>query len=321
MILEKPYREVSATEVLRMSINLYLARYELFLVPFLVTNLANGALSQLMYSLMPEFFIPQSFTEEFFLWLINYLTNVIPVVALFGTIGWVITTLSNGIAVKCSSDILEGIRPSLNRGFRFTLSSISSLLTTGLIVGVLTILGLILFIIPGVIVALMFSLTVQVIMMERLGVSGSLRRSRELVVGRWGKTFAVLLLVFTATAAVYVVGDILVSSLGSPFDPTVDTVRWLMTSILTSLVQPLHPIALTCLYYSLRIREKPIRPAIPHAAEAPVALPAPRAVGPSLKGFQPRFCYKCRQRLPSDAIYCPRCGVRVRPQQPNTDVS
>jgi len=316
MVLKKTHREVSATEVLRISINLYLAKYELFLVPFLATNLANGVLGQLMYSFMPEFFLPQDFTEEFFLWLINYLANVIPVAAAFGITGWVITTLSTGIAIKCSADILEGSRPSLSRGLNLTLSRISSLLAAGFIVGVLTILGLILFIIPGVIAAVMFSLTVQVIMVEQLGVSRSLRRSRELVAGRWTKTFAVLLLVFLTTAIAYLVGDVLIGSLGGPSDGTLRTLRLVITSILTSLVQPLHPIALTYLYYSLRTREKPITPATPLPTEAPVARPTPRPITPSLTGFRPRFCYKCGQRLPSDAVYCPRCGILVRPSGP-----
>lgn len=316
MVLKKTYRETSVTEILRISINLYLARYELFLVPFLATNLANGALSQLMYSLMPEFFLPQNFTEEFFLWLINYLANVIPVAAAFGIIGWVITTLSNGIAVKCSSDILEGKRPSLSRGLNSALSRISSLLTAGFIVGVLTILGLILFIIPGVTVAVMFSLTVQVIMIERLGASRSLRRSRELVAGKWTKTFAVLLLVFLTTAVAYLVGDALIGSLGGLSEGTLHTLRWVITSVLTSLVQPLHPIALTYLYYSLHIREKPITPATPLPTEAPVVRPTLHPITPSLTGFRPRFCYKCGQGVPSDAVYCPRCGVLVRPSSP-----
>ena len=312
MTLRTPYREPSATEIFSRSLNLYVARFELFLVPFLVTNLVNGVLGLLMYSLLPKFFLPPDFTEEFFLWLINYLANVIPVVAVFAITGWVITTLSSGIAVKCSYDMLEGTPPSLRRGLSFALSSITALLTTGLIVGALTVLGLILFIIPGVIIAVMFSLTVQVIIIERLGVARGLRRSRELVAGRWWKTFAVLLLVLLTTAVAYLAGDAIVGSLGAPFDGAVETARLVTTSILTSLVQPLQPIALTYLYYSLRIKERHIRPATQPPAEAPIA-PAALPTEPSLRRYRPRFCYKCGQKLPSDAIYCPRCGVRAKP--------
>jgi len=313
MVLRTPYREPTATEILSKSLNLYLAKYELFIIPFLAANLANNMLSQLMYSLMPEFLLPPDFTEEFLLWLINYLANAVPVIAIFAIINWAITTISNGIAVKCSSDMLNEKSPSLRTGLNSALSSILPLLAAGLIVGVLTVLGMILLIIPGIIAAVMFSLTVQVIMLEQLGVFTSLRRSRELVAGRWAKTFAVLLLVLLGTAVASLAGEVLVSSLGGLSGGAAETARWLITSILMSLVQPLQPIALTYLYYTLRMRERAPKPAIPTSAQAPARPPAARPTGPSLRGYRPRFCYKCGQRLPSDAIYCPRCGIHTRP--------
>jgi hypothetical protein len=261
-----------------------------------------------MDSFLPDIEIPPDFTEEFFLWLINYMAVAIPVAALFAVIGWVLITLSSGIAVKYSSDVLEGRHASLKRGFNSAVSSISSLLASGFIIGVLMILGLILFVIPGIIVAVMFSLSVQVIILERLGALKSLRRSRRLVANRWGKTFAVLFLVFLFTAVVYVVGDII----GDLFGGQLGTLRWMIPSIVTSLAQPLQPIALTYLYYSLLTMEKPTEPEMPLQPTVPVEPPVTRPPTPTLPVFQPRFCYKCGQRLPLDAAYCPRCGVRVR---------
>jgi len=310
------HRELSVAEILSSALNLYLARFECFLIPFLLTNFANGAISQFTGWLMPNFVFPQDLTEEFFLWLIDYLVVAIPLVALSVLANWVLSTLSNGIAIKCSSDMLEGRRVELRKAFRFAISDSPSLLAIGFITGVLMILGLTLFVVPGVIVAVMFSLAVQVVMVERLGVVQSLRRSRRLTAGRWGKTFVALLSVFLITALTYIAGDILWGAiedvfLGS-FGVQTAAVRWFLISVFTSLAQPLHPIALTYLYYSMRIREEAVRPTPPLQPRVLVAPPIPP---PELnqRTPQPKFCFRCGQKLPSDAAYCPRCGARVRP--------
>jgi len=309
MTLQTSYRELSVTEILSKSISLYFSRFEYFLAPVLLTNLVNEALRRLMSHFMPEFNFPQNFTDEFFARLINYLAVAIPLAIVFLVVIWIINTLCNGIIVKYSSDMLEGRHASLKNGFNSVLSNIPSLLTVGFVTGALTMLGLILFIIPGIIVAVMFSLTVQVIIIERVGVSESLGRSRKLVANRWWKTFSVLFSVFLVTAISYMIGDFV----GTLFGGSFDALKWLITIIIASFVQPLHPIALTYLYYTLNIGEEPMKPAVPPQFTAPVPAPSPSPPSPVLTTFQPRFCYKCGQRLPSDAIYCPRCGEKVKP--------
>ncbi|MGI9611219.1 MAG: hypothetical protein ACR2NL_13075, partial [Acidimicrobiia bacterium] len=55
--------------------------------------------------------------------------------------------------------------------------------------------GLLLLIIPGVWMAVMFSMTPQVMALEDRGILGSLRRSTRLVAGRWWATLGFLLIV------------------------------------------------------------------------------------------------------------------------------
>jgi hypothetical protein len=263
---------------------------------------------QFLVYFMPDIEFPLDFTEEFFLWLINYLVAAIPVAVLFVMIGWVISTLSGAIVIQYSSDMLEERHASLKRGFNSTISSISSLLTVGFIIGILTVLGLVLFILPGIIVTVMFSLSVQVIMIERLGILESLRRSRRLVADRWGKTFAVIFLVFLITAVTYVIGGII----GDLFVGPPSTLKWMITSIVASIAQPLWPIALTHLYYSLLAKDKLTDPEVPLNSTGPVEPPVTHHPTRLLSAFQPRFCQRCGQRFPSDAVYCPRCGAIVR---------
>lgn len=314
---QMPNRELSVVEILTSAVNLYLARFECFMIPFLLTNFANGAISEFIGYFMPDFIFSQNYTEEFFLRLIDYLVVAIPLAALYVFASWVTNTLSDGIAVKCSSDMLEGRRAGLRKAFGFALSNLFPLLAIGLMTGILTILGLILFVVPGIIVAVMFGLAVQVVTIERSGAVQSLRRSRSLTAERWGKTFAVLLSVFLITALAYIAGDTVGEALEDTFPGSygvqMATMRWFLMSVFTSLAQPLHPIALTYLYYSMRIKEEAIRAKQPLQPRVLVGPPIPQAEL-NQRTPQPKFCFKCGQRLPSDAAYCPQCGARVMPQ-------
>ncbi len=311
MAFRMPNRELSVTEILSKSLGLYSERFMCFLVPSLFSNLANGALWQVMGFFLPSFSLPENYTDEFFLWLVNYLAVAIPIFAFFALIGWVISVLSNGITVRCSADRLEGRHVDLKQAVSFTLTNLSSLLAAGFITAVLTLLGLIFFIVPGVIVTVMFGLVVQVVIIERLNASESLRRSRKLVAHRWGKTFMVLLSVLLITLATYVIGDFIGELVVGSSIASLSFLKWLIISIVSSLGQPLQPIALTFLYYSMRTREKPPALGVPPQPIVSVTPPT-RLPAQSYPSFQPMFCFKCGQRLPSDTVYCPWCGVRVR---------
>jgi uncharacterized membrane protein len=310
MAFRKPERELSAIEILDLSLSLYFARFELFLFPFLFTSVFNGLVSYFLLSLAPVFKLPPTITEESITWLLNYLAAIAPLIATSAIIGWVINTMANGVVVKSSSELLEGRRASINIGLSSILSSLASLLAAGFVVAVLTVLGLILFIVPGVIMTIMFSLTIQVIIIERLGVSAGLWRSRKLVARRWLKTLTIIFLVFMLMLMSSVIGRIIGNSVASYNSG----LSLLIQSIVSSLALPLQPITLTLLYYSLRAREKPVEQVMPPQIISPFRAPAPRPSPQMPPFFQPKFCYKCGQGIPSDAIFCPRCGVRVRPE-------
>jgi hypothetical protein len=308
MAFRKPERELSVTEILNLSLRFYSAKFDVLLVPFLFTSLLNSLVSYVLLRFVPFLELPQNITEEFFTWLLNYLVAIIPVIAASTIIGLIITTMANGIVVKLSSEMFEGKPATINVGLKSVLSSLSTLLITGLVVSVLTVLGLFIFVIPGIIMAIMFSLTVQVIMIERLGVSACLWRSRKLVTNRWLKTLAILFSVLLLTTITNITGTIM----GNSVAYINIGMSIVIESVVSSLVQPIQPIALTFLYYSLRTREKPTEQVAPPQITVPFRQPAPSPYPRMPPLFQPKFCYKCGGGLPADAIFCPRCGVRVR---------
>jgi hypothetical protein len=184
--------------------------------------------------------------QELFNWLPVFLSAFLTIAVLTGIVGWIISSVTQGIAVKFTSDTLENREATLMSSFNFTLSRLLSLLAISVITGILIAIGLVALIIPGIILAIMFSLVVPVIMIENAGALESLSRSRVLVHRRWLKTFGVLFLFGILIGIVGSVISFLTGSLG--------LVGSVASSILLAFIQPIMPIGLTLYYYSMTAR-------------------------------------------------------------------
>lgn len=300
-----PQRELSVTEIIDRTVSLYLERLLEFIIPFLFLSILYGIFKQTMETFFPPLIPPfeTRYDENLIRWLMDYLGVFVGVTSISSIVFWVLSTLVNGIAVKYASELLEKGEGDLKVGFHFTVDRLVSLLGAGLITGVLMILGFICFIVPGVIVAIMFTLIVPVIIIENKGVFESLERSRRLVSGSWLKTFILLVLILIITGILNIVGE----AVSVFFGP----LRGIVASLMTALVQPIHPIALTYLYYSMRAKKE----ALPKPSAPQPIQPTPR-YQPSTPSYEaasyPRFCTQCGQRLPPEAIFCPRCGRRIK---------
>jgi hypothetical protein len=116
---------------------------------------------------------------------------------------------------------------------------------------ILVIIGFIVFIIPGIYIAVRFTVAAQAAVLERQGVTDSLRRSWSLVDGNWWRVFGIVIVV-----------TILVGLLEALVGRVVGTVAGdvlgtgLSTAVVGILIQPIQAIALTLLYYDLRIRKE-----------------------------------------------------------------
>lgn len=306
MLNSTRYSILSTREILAKSLRSYVNRFDVLFFPFLIANLIKSILWKLAFDLIPQFKIQPGFTENLLIQLISYLTFTIPIVTVFVLISWVIDILPNSLITKYSSEKLEGRTPSLIASLKTVTLNTFSLLSIGFIKELLVILGLILLIIPGIIMAVVFSLAIQVMTIERLGIFESLQKSRKLTAKRPWQVLSILLFLFFLTAIAGISGEIICSYLIR----TKGYVRLVITLIIISIVKPVQPIALTYLYYSLSVDQRPIKI---RETYRPVFPAPPRRKGPQeLIGYYPRFCFKCGQKLPPDAIYCPRCGIRVK---------
>jgi len=259
--VEKPSRELSIGEILSLTLNLYLSKFLQFFLPFLIAGTITGLST---YAIMSSFPLPKQPIatapfEELFEWLVALLTTAITIGVLSALVTWIVTTPTTGIVTKCASDQIEKGTSNLGASINFTIPKLPSLLIAQFITGILTAIGLLLFFIPSIIIAIMFSLIIPAIIIEQKGVFESLGRSRRLVSNRWLKTFALLLIVGTILGTV--IG--IVNLLTLPLNTTYPNISFLIINIAFSFVAPISPIAITYLYYAMVAREIPPPPPPP----------------------------------------------------------
>lgn len=285
----KPSRELSAAEIVNRSFGLYSTGFVYFFLPFLFAGIANGVFGWIVTSHLPSFPEPSTVPEETLRWLASHLGTIIGLLVLSGLVSWIVITVANGVAVKYTSDLLEKGEASLQESFNFAISRLPSLLAGGAITGILVFLGVLCLVVPGVIIAIMLALVVPVIIIEQKDALDSLGRSRRLTSNRWGKTFVLLFLVFVISVILGLVGN----AIGDIFAPS----KTFVSAIVSAFVQPIYPLSLTLLYYSMAAREGPLAP------------PSPPTAPPT---FPLKFCPQCGEKLIPEAIFCPNCGKKVK---------
>jgi len=301
---DKPLRELYLGELLGQTFNLYSSRFFLFYLPFLVVGFFTGAWGEIVRRIFRMPVAPESTAPPDVL--LSYLVSVfgilIATLSLTILVSWIINTIVNGMAVKAASDVLERHRVDLSEAFNFTVGRLPSLLGAGIVTGILIVVGLICLVVPGIILAIMFSLVVPAIVIERAGALESLSRSRRLVGGRWLKTFGLLLLVYL----IIFVAGLIFGAISSVFG----SADWIVSSVLGALVSPILPIATTLYYYSMAAREQPPSP-LPPTAPGPTPPPTPEARPSPPKPSAKIHCVHCGAENPTDAIFCQSCGKKI----------
>jgi hypothetical protein len=250
---KKLQSELSVGEILTQTFNLYSRNFVQYLIPFLAAGIVTGLVTIAVRStiIIPATPVHPT-SQQLLAWFPTYLTATVTSIFLSGIVSWIANSITTGITIKFTSDMLERGQANLQTSFNFTLTKLLPLLAASIITGILIVLGFIALVIPGIILALMFSLVYPAIMLEDTGVFGSLSRSRVLVSNRWLKTFGLLLLLGIIVA---IVNGIFVL-IASPFG----VVSPLISGILTALITPVFAIAITLYYYSMKARTLPPPP-------------------------------------------------------------
>jgi hypothetical protein len=176
----------------------------------------------------------------------------------------VTTALAQGATVVAVSQILLGRETNVAEAFGSIWSRIGELLILMLNMGVRIMLGFLLFIVPGVVLALMYALAVPVAVLEGKGISDSLSRSAELTKGhRWRILLIYVLLtvlVSIVTMLWYVPATIAVALTAGvrngQFPLWVQVAFQFGDFVTRSVLGPIMTIAIALVYYDVRVRKE-----------------------------------------------------------------
>ena len=217
---------------------------------------------------------------------------------LFGVIfvvNIIFSTIAQASAITLASEQIAKGQASLGASIRFAASKLLSIWAVSIIVGIIVFLGILALIVPGIILAIMYSLALPVLLIEKKGVFESMSRSRQLVSHRWAKTFGT----FLVLGIIVIIASLIFGAITSPFG----IAGTIVNGILTALYQPLFPILLAVYYYSNLARTAQAQ-AQARPAQMPMAPSTPLLAGMKL-------CPVCGAQNVSSATFCTKCGAKL----------
>ena len=285
-------RELSLGDVISKTFELYRRDFTKYFVLFAVVGVIIGIVTTLARQAFPLPTLPSNPTpQQVSNWFPSFLGALVLLIALISIVTVVFSPIAQGTAIKLASEQIEKGHAEIGTSVRFAVSKLLWIWALSIVVGVIVILGFIALIVPGIILAIMFSLAFPVLLIENKGVLESMGRSRELVSHRWLKTFAT----FLVLAIVNIVASAIVSAISG----LLGVAGPIVNGFLSAFYQPLFPILLTVYYYSNLARITP--------------LPADQmSTGPTtMAQAGMRFCPTCGTQLVSSATSCFQCGARL----------
>jgi Membrane domain of glycerophosphoryl diester phosphodiesterase len=181
-----------------------------------------------------------------------------------GLISYAAIEISQAATVMAVSNIHLERPVSIGAAFSAAKQSMWRVIGISFAVAIAVGVALIFLIIPGIYVALMWSLAIPVTVLEGGGLAVSTTRSKELTKGSRGRIFVIYLLILVLTMIVAIIFQmplgILVALIGRGNPATsvglIQAVSAIGTFLSTSLVGGLAVIALTLIYYDQRVRKE-----------------------------------------------------------------
>jgi hypothetical protein len=176
-------------------------------------------------------------------------TRTIVSTFVLGVMSWVATTLATGGVVKAVADAHLGRPVDWQDSLSHAWERIGPLLVASLLFAIGVTLGIILFIIPGIVLAIGWSVFAPAVLIERRGGSDSLARAWTLTAGRRWPIFGLFIAIFMLAAIISsVVSTALTGSDYTFADVLIDTA-------VQTLLAPVTGITAVLLYFDLRARK------------------------------------------------------------------
>jgi hypothetical protein len=161
---------------------------------------------------------------------------------------------------KVISSAYLGERTDAMSSLRYGLSRLFPLIVAYIVMSIGIGLGLVLLVIPGIFLAVKWSMTFPALVAERAGAFAAMGRSWDLTRGHWWRTFGALIVVvlisFVLAFAILVGLGAAVASSDSISELAFAVLITIVTIIVLAVLYPLTASVVTVVYYDLRVRNE-----------------------------------------------------------------
>jgi hypothetical protein len=168
------------------------------------------------------------------------------VTALAGLLMFLVLT---GAITRAVAAEVAGEDPSVEQSYRFGFHRLGSVLVVSILVGLATIGGLILLVIPGIYIGVRLVVSIEALVVEGRRGTQAMARSWELVGGHWWHAFGTLLVAWLVIGVVN-------SLITLPFGDTGWFVQGLVSAVATTITMPYGVLVGVLLYLDLRARKE-----------------------------------------------------------------
>jgi hypothetical protein len=170
------------------------------------------------------------------------------VAAVAGVLMYLVLT---GAITRAVAAEVAGQDPGLEQSYRFGFYRLGSVLLVSVLVGLATLAGLILLVIPGIYIGVRLAVSIEALVVEGRRGTGSMGRSWELVGGHWWHAAFTILIAGLITAVVNAV-------ITAPFSAGAWLVQGIAAAVATIVTLPYGALVGVLLYLDLRARKEPL---------------------------------------------------------------
>jgi hypothetical protein len=164
-------------------------------------------------------------------------------------VGLLLYQVLTGAITRAIAAELAGQDPDVEQSYRFGFVRLWSILLVSVLVGLATVAGLIVFIIPGIYIGVRLAVSIQALVVEGRRGTEAMGRSWALVGGHWWHAFGTLLVAALLTGLVNTV-------ITAPFSATAWFVQGVAAGVATVVTLPYGALVGVLLYLDLRARKE-----------------------------------------------------------------
>ena len=168
------------------------------------------------------------------------------VAALAGILMFLVLT---GAITRAVAAEVAGEDPGVEQSYRFGFHRLGSVLLVSVLVGLATLAGLIVFVIPGIYIGVRLAVSIEALVVEGRRGTQAMARSWELVGGHWWHAFATLLVAGLLTGVVNAL-------ITTPFGATGWVAQAIADAVATVITLPYSVLIGVLLYLDLRARKE-----------------------------------------------------------------